>query len=282
MEQLPVGTIHAMRVQKKTDKGYILVKGSMKAMLETTETYEEENLLDVFVYINDKKELLATTTMPTAVVGSYGWVTVKDTIPHLGSFVSIGIEDEVLIFKEDLPAFPSVWPAAGDKLYVTLKTDAKNRLLAIPAKESDFQDLFDFAENVELNAPVQGTIIRVDREGAVLLTEDNYRGFIHYTEREKEPRLGQFVSGRVIEVKENGTLNVSLKPMKHERLEDDGERILAYLEKVGGEMPFGDRSDAQAIRENFQMSKSAFKRALGGLMRQKKVEQRDGKTFLLT
>lgn len=281
MQALPVGTIHAMRVQEATAGGYIVVKGTMRATLITMETYEEEDLIDVFLYQNNDNELIATTSTPSVVVGTYGWVEVKDKIPHLGVFVSIGIADEVLIFKEDLPAFKSVWPEPGDKLYVTLKVDRKNRLLANPATERIFEDLFEFAENVELNETVKGRIIRVDREGAVILTEENYRGFIHYTERDREPRLGEFVTGRVIELKENGTLNVSLKPMKHERLESDAEKILAYLEEVGGEMDFGDRSDATAIRNTFQMSKSAFKRALGGLMRQKKIEQRDGKTFLL-
>src|SRR5699024_11877284 len=83
-----------------------------------------------------------------------------------------------------------------DKLFVTLKADSKDRLLAIPAKESYFQDMFQFANNVDLNEQVTGRIIRVDREGAVIYTDDGYRGLIHNTEREKEPRLGQSVTGR--------------------------------------------------------------------------------------
>src|SRR5699024_8137084 len=170
----------------------------------------------------------------------------------------------------------------GDQLYVTLDTDKKGRLLAVPATEKVFNDLYGFATEVELNDAVVGRAIRVDREGTVIFTDENYRGFIHHTEREKEPRLGEQVTGRVVEVKEDGTLNVSLMPLKHERMSDDAEKILMFLEKTeDGSMPFGDRSDPEKIRATFGMSKSAFKRALGRLMKERKIEQQDGKTYLV-
>lgn len=282
MTQLPVGTVHTMRITEKTNEGFLLTKGTMKALLPIhDENYEIDDFIDVFLYTNKEQKLLATTEIPDVVVGVYNWAEVVDVIPHLGVFITIGIDEDVLIFSEDLPMFKSVWPKPGDKLYVTLKTDGKNRLLAVPASENIVADLFSFAENIDLNSEVTGRVIRVDREGAVMITDKNYRGFIHHTERDVEPRLGEQVTGRVIEVKEDGSLNVSLLPMKHERMDDDAEKILAFLQEAGGEMAFGDKSDPEAIRSTFQMSKSAFKRALGRLMKEKKVEQRDGKTYQL-
>ena len=78
-----------------------------------------------------------------------------------------------------------------------------------------------------------------------------------------EPRLGQDVQVRIIDVKDDGSLNASLLPRKHERLSDDAEKIFAYLQDVGGKMPFGDKSAPEEIQEMFDMSKAAFKRALG-------------------
>src|SRR5699024_10096224 len=100
------------------------------------------------------------------------------------------------------------------------------------------------------------------------------------TERDVEPRFGQYITGRVIEVKEDGTLNVSLLPLKHERINDDAERILAFLKEHHGEMSFGDTSDPEAIRETFQMSKSAIKRTLGHVIKTKLITQQEGKTIL--
>lgn len=278
-------TIHTMTVREKTSEGYILEKAGESVLLPfhvADREMETGSLVDVFVYLNKKEQRTATATLPKMIPGSYGWAEVKDVIPGLGVFADIGIEEEVLVSSDDLPPLQRAWPHPGDELYVTFTTDKKGRLLAVPATEKVFEDLYGFASDVELNDQVTGHAIRVDREGTVILTEENFRGFIHYTEREQEPRLGEKVTGRVIEVKEDGTLNVSLMPLKHERMDDDAEKILHYLEKTNeGSMPFGDRSSPEDIRATFQMSKSAFKRALGRLMKERKIEQRDGKTFLL-
>src|SRR5699024_5231278 len=112
------------------------------------------------------------------------------------------------------------------------------------------------------------------------ISEDMYRAFLHHTERDREPRLGQFVTGRIIEVKEDGTVNISLKPLKQDRIDDDAEVILTYLKENDGVIPFTDKSDPNDIRKTFNFSKSAFKRALGRLMKNEKVEQKEGKTYL--
>ena len=106
-----------------------------------------------------------------------------------------------------------------------------------------------------------------------------YRIFVHESERKAEPRLGQDVQVRIIDVKEDGSMNGSLLPRKHERLSDDAEAILAYLTSVGGKMPFGDKSTPEEINEMFGMSKASFKRALGTLMKARKISQQDGRTY---
>lgn len=213
-------------------------------------------------------------------VGTFSWVTVckkeKNEV-----FVDIGTSEPVVIPERDLPQLRSVWPNVGDRLYVTVKRNSKGEIFAVPAKERQFSHLINHAENVDLNETIRGTVIRTAREGTVMLTEEGYRGFIHRSEREVEPRLGEEITGRVIEVKEDGTLNVSLKPLKHERIDNDAEVILQYLQNQGGEMDYSDRSDPEQIRSTFKMSKAAFKRALGRLMKERKIEQRDGKTYLI-
>ncbi|HEY4578433.1 MAG TPA: DNA-binding protein, partial [Savagea sp.] len=118
--------------------------------------------------------------------------------------------------------------------------------------------------------------------GTFLLTEEPlYRIFVHESERREEPRLGEELSVRIVDVKEDGTLNGSLLPRKEERLDDDAEVIWDYLNTVGGRMPFTDKSDPVEIKEMFQMSKGAFKRALGRLMKERKVVQQDGWTEIV-
>src|SRR5690625_1859817 len=281
---LALGTIHTMRIGEKVNNGYSLTKGTFQITLpieHSDEKLVEGENVDVFLFKDRQEKVVASTLIPKIVIGIYDWAKVVDVIPGLGVFVDIGTTVEVLVPKDDLPTFQKAWPLPGDKLYVTLSLDKQERLLCRVAKEATFDDVIRVATNVSLNDKVKGTIIRTDREGAVVLTEEGYRGFIHHSEREREPRLGQAVTGRVIEVKENGTINVSLLPMKHERMGDDAENIFAFIEKSDGVIPYSNKSDPDEIREIFQMSKSAFKRALGKLMKEGKVEQRDGKTWKL-
>ena len=118
--------------------------------------------------------------------------------------------------------------------------------------------------------------------GSFLLGVDNpYRIFVHESERATEPRLGQDVNVRIIDVKDDGSMNGSLLPRKHERISDDAQKILTYLEEVGGKMPFGDKSSPEEIQEMFHVSKAAFKRALGTLMKARKIKQQNGWTELI-
>lgn len=274
-----IGTIQRMKVKKQVDGGYLLAKRFFETILpgsETEETLSINEEVDVFLFAEE-----ATLKLPNAIVGTFAWAKVTEVDKDVGALVDIGTTKNILIPKHDLPTFLPVWPEAGDQLYVTLRVTKNGELFAVPAKERHFEDLIDEAIGVELNDYVEGIIIRAAREGSVMITSNNYRGFIHRTEREREVRLGETVSARVIEVKEDGTLNLSLKPLKHKRIDQDSETILRYLLDAGGEMDYSDRSNPEEIQAAFQMSKAAFKRALGRLMKENKVKQIDGKTILI-
>ncbi|MDY0395342.1 hypothetical protein RWE15_14045 [Virgibacillus halophilus] len=171
-------------------------------------------------------------------------------------------------------------PLSGISFFVTLGKDRRGRLLAIPATEGIINHYREWADEDYLNKYVTGRIYRTNREGSALWTDEDFRGFIHHSERKQEPRIGEEVTGRVIAVKEDGTLNITLLPLKQESITDDAAAILEYLKEQDGMMLFSDKSDPDDIRSVFDISKSAFKRALGSLMKAEKIEQRDGKTFL--
>ncbi|WP_217589431.1 CvfB family protein [Lentibacillus saliphilus] len=283
MTQTLAGFIQTMTVKRVIDTGYVLYHEDTEALLhlaESDQELSENDAVDVFLYIDKKGQLTATTTLPKITRDAYGWCNVVEVIPNLGAFVNIGTTKDMLVSKDDLPLFERAWPKTDDKLYVTLGLDRKGRLLALPATEGVIQNMMAYAPEDLLNETVSGYVYHTSREGTALITGDHYRGFIHHTERKDEPRLGEFVTGRVIEVKEDGTINVSLRPLKQHSMSDDAEQILAYLKDNGGQMPFGDKSDPDDIRGTFSISKAAFKRALGKLLKDGYIEQRDGWTFL--
>src|SRR5699024_5760255 len=284
MNNLLIGTIQTMTVLRKIDTGYVLQKDTSEALLHHNETEDElqtDQEIDVFLYQDKKEQAIATTKLPHVQMDVYDWTEVVEVIPDLGAFVDIGTGKDMLVSSDDLPLFEDVWPKKEDMLYVTLGRDQKGRLLAIPATEGVFAREFELAPEHLFNAPIQGHVYLTGREGAAMITKENYRGFIHHTASKQEPRIRQLIQGRVTKVKEDDTINVSLRPLKQHSMREDADAILELLEESDGMIPFSNKSDPEDIRGTFNISKAAFKRALGMLMKENKIEQRDGNTYLL-
>lgn len=283
MDTLPVGTIQVMTVDRSTEHGYVLTSDDKEALLhhnEATDDIAIGDAIKVFIYTDKKGNISASMQLPAVTIDSYNWADVVEVKADLGVFVDIGTTKDILVSKDDLPLYEHVWPVTGDKLFVTLGKDRRGRLLALPATEGIINHYREWAPEEHLNKIVTGRVYRTSKEGTAIWTDEDYRGFIHHSERKKEPRMGEKVTGRVIAVKEDGTLNITLLPLKKESIPADADMILEYIEAQDGMMLFSDKSDPEDIRNVFHISKAAFKRALGSLMKAGKIEQRDGKTYL--
>ncbi|KYG89642.1 DNA-binding protein [[Bacillus] sp. KCTC 13219] len=284
MNELRSGQVVELTVLEQQGSRYVLTNGDAEIplnMSEVAETVAAGERITVFLYADRRGELQATTALPTILEGQYNWARVLK-VTREGAVVDIGTSREVIVKAEDLPALQELWPQPGDHLFMTLRTDRNGDLFGRLATEEKVNELYEGAFDEMYNKNIIARPYRLLPVGSFLIGIDTpYRIFVHSSEMKAEPRLGQDVQVRVIDVKEDGSLNGSLLPRKHERLGDDAERIYAYLESVGGKMPFGDKSTPEEIQEMFEMSKGAFKRALGSLMKAGKIKQQDGWTELL-
>ncbi|MER2108169.1 MAG: S1-like domain-containing RNA-binding protein [Solibacillus sp.] len=278
------GQVVTLTVLDEQGSRYTLTNGDVELPLNKSDVLEElaiGDTLKVFLYTDRRGELQATTAIPTITEADYGWARVLKVTKE-GAFCDIGTSREVLVRAEDLPALDEVWPQAGDQLYMTLRPDRNGDLFGRLITEEKVTELYEGALEDAFNKNILARPYRLLPVGSFLLGVDSpYRIFIHSSEMTAEPRLGQDVQVRIIDVKEDGSLNGSLLPRKHERLGDDAEKIFAYLESVGGKMPFGDKSAPEEVQEMFGMSKGAFKRALGTLMKARKITQQDGWTEIV-
>lgn len=132
------------------------------------------------------------------------------------------------------------------------------------------------AENVKRGDPITGKVYNVTDEGAFILTDEKYIGLIHKDEQAHPLKIGMVVEGRVTFVRPDGRINLSLRPQKEVARVVDAEKILEYIKKRNGSMPFNDSSPPEIIKERFGISKAAFKRALGKLLKEGLVEEREG------
>ncbi|EOI00404.1 hypothetical protein UAY_01507 [Enterococcus moraviensis ATCC BAA-383] len=262
---------------------YFLQKNGITLRLSKEEGHHEiGEAVEGFGYMNQKQEPEMTTMIPTARIGQYAFGTVTGTRRDLGAFVDIGLKDkDVVVSLDELPVMRELWPKKGDQLMVSLKVDNKERIWGELADEKIFKAMAKPGTEELKNENISGVVYRLKMIGSFVLTDDFYIAFIHPSERYQEPRLGERVNGRVIGVRPDGTLNISLKPRGYEVISDDAAMILTFLERSADhKIPFTDKSNPEEIKQTFGISKAQFKRAIGNLLKQGKITQEAGFTSL--
>ncbi len=284
MEQLKSGFTATLKVVGREGSRWVLEGDEDPIMMNVSdadEALQEGDEVQVFLYTNRRGQLTATMRMPNMTSETFGWARVIRVDDREGVYVDIGSSFEVLVNRADMPRIRSLWPQVDDALYMTLRTDLGGNIFGRLATEEKVQEQLIEAPTSLHNQNVKARAYRLLPVGSFMLSvPENYRIFIHNSQQEKEPRLGHEVDVRIIGIRDDGTLNGSLLPRKEERLGDDAETVFRYLTEVGGRMPFTDKSTPEEIKEMFDLSKAAFKRALGKLMKEGKIVQNDGWTSL--
>ena len=274
------GTVQFLEVIKKEGSTYHLKTEEdtyirMNASA-SDEEYEIGEDVSAFIYPNRSGELFAAPVVPTVGIDKYGFAKVSE-VNRDGAYVDIGAPREILVPWIDLPKLKSVWPKEGDEIYMKLRAESDNQLYGRLISENEVAERFtplkkaDFAELK--NKWLEGRPYRLLKVGTFLLTDDGRKVFVHESEREDEPRLGELKKFRVIGINDEGEINGSFLKQAYKKMDDDSEKILDYLTKNGGSMPLNDKSSPEDIKEAFNMSKGAFKRALGRLMKEGRIEQ---------
>ncbi|MBD3948325.1 hypothetical protein I4Q36_05770 [Tuanshanicoccus lijuaniae] len=241
----------------------------------TEDTYTTGEQIEGLIYENRFGKRVMQTELPDIRPGYYGWGVVNSTRKDLGVFVDIGLLDkEVVLSLDDLPENRLLWPKKGDKLYVTYKVDAKNRMWAQLADYETIACLFTKAPKGMMNQTIEATVFQVKLAGVLAITEHGYRVFIHESEMTNDVRVGEQLSVRVINVARDGSLNASMKPRAHEAISDDAQMLLAILEKSPVKfLGLHDKSNPDMIQSQLGISKAQFKRAVGQLLKQGKIRQ---------
>ena len=272
-----LGTVISGMVTDENSQAYFVQKDGITFALAKEEgAHQIGEMVKGFVYTDMRQKLRLTTKDIASTRTTYGWGTVTDVRRDLGVFVDTGIpEKEIVVSLDVLPEMKELWPKKGDRLYIKLDVDRKDRIWGLPAEAEVFQKMAGPAYDNMQNQTWPAIVYRLKLSGTfVYLPENNMLGFIHPSERYAEPRLGQVLDVRVIGFREvDRTLNLSLKPRSFEMLENDAQMILTYLESNGGFMTLNDKSSPEDIKATFGISKGQFKKALGGLMKAKKIKQ---------
>jgi len=274
-----IGEVNRLSVNRKTDIGYMLESDEDQVFLHFNESMHEElspnDQVDAFLYFDQKGRLAATLKTPIITASRPGFLKVTDVVESLGVFLDMGIAKELLLSKDDLSFDLTQWPEVGDMIYVNLRIKGK-----FVARVSSKQDvILEPTEPIKLKSTVQAYVQKIGREGLNLLTPEGHWIFVHKDHIKQHVRLGELVEVKVTFESEKG-YSGSLAPQKEVAIYEDANFILSYVVRHQG-MPYTSDASPEDIKQVFNMSKKAFKRALGHLYKERKIDFVDGKTVLV-
>jgi len=281
--RLQMGDYNQLEVLRITDFSYILGDGETEVFLHKRQANGEIEVgskVNVFLYYDNQKRITATMNHPIIDQDKAGWVEVVDINFHLGAFLQIGIQKDLLLSRDDLSHMKKEWPQKGDMVFATLKV-SKNQLTAKLISRYQIKDYIKPTEPLVVGEKYEAYNVYKTEEGTVFFTKEGHYIFVYFKHLRKTYRLGEKETIIITIDKGDFTYNGSVNEQKELMMDEDAGRIVSYLQRHHGEMEYTDKTDAEVITQIFHMSKGAFKRALGTLYKQKLVLLEDGKTTLI-
>ena len=263
---MELGKKQMLTVVKVVDFGVYLGSENEKVLLPKKQVpvgLELGDPIEVFLYRDSSDRMIATTHEPMLQLGQMALLTVAQ-VGKFGAFLDWGLEKDLFLpFREQTY---KVKP--GDKILVGLYIDKSDRLCGTmkvynylqtdsPYKKDDHVEgiIYESSDNF-------GMFVAVDDKYSALIPKKDITGSLH---------PGQRIKARITEVKEDGKLTLSVKEKAFIQMDTDAKIVLDKIEEYGGKLPFNDKADAELIKKEFDMSKNAFKRAVGHLYKERKI-----------
>jgi uncharacterized protein len=218
--------------------------------------------VDVFVYLDSEARPIATTRKAKLEIGEVAFLEVTE-VTRFGAFVDWGMPKELLVpFAEQTTDM-----RAGSRYAVGLYLDDSGRF-AGTMKISEMLGMGE-AEWKE-DEWVEGEAWRDEPEiGLFVIVERAFVGLVPRSEPHSLSR-GQAARFRVSNILRDGKIELSLRGHAHQELDKDAKAILAALQRPNAPK-IGDKSSPDEIRDAFGISKKAFKRAVGRLLKERAV-----------
>ncbi|WP_342565032.1 S1-like domain-containing RNA-binding protein [Paenibacillus sp. FSL R7-0345] len=288
---LIAGTIVTLEVLREVSPyGYFLGAGDQDVMLHYTELVGSKpkigSKVEVFIFFDTEDRLAATMKKPFLTLGELALLEVADIHPRLGCFLEMGLGRQLLLPIGELPELIELRPQIGDKVFVLMEHDKQGRLRAKLAGEQELAPLAFSAPESWRGQNVTARVYRPLQMGTFVVIDGGVLGFgvigmIHSSERSRLLRLGEQVEARVSHIREDGRVNLAMTQRKEIGRDVDSAALLEFLHsRPGGAMPYSDATPPEIIKQRFGISKSAFKRAMGKLMKEGLITQKENWTYL--
>lgn len=246
--------------ETRTDEERVLLPGKW-----VPAGIQEGDRVEVFIYKDSKDRIIATTADPKLKMGEYAVLRVV-SVQKIGAFLDWGLEKDLFLpYKEQC-----VKVREGDEILVRLYIDKSKRLCA---SMRGLYEMLSMDSPYKAGETVHGRVYEFSNNfGAFVAVDDTYSALIPRYEDHSSLRIGEVIEAKVVEVKPDGKLTLTMRDKAYIQMEADAERVLEILEQYAGVLPFTDKASPEIIMRETQLSKNAFKRAVGRLYREQKIE----------
>lgn len=265
---IAIGQYNDLRIIKKTEEGLILTAGEKEVLLPYVEVPQNAEIgdnLNVFVFMQKDGRLMATTKKPLACVGDFAYLTVVDEAEDGSAFMDIGLGKDIYVPKREQkrPMFK------GDKHVVYVFLDESNDRMLASSKLVNYVEEND----IDLEEGDEVSLLIVDRSdlGYNAIIDNKYIGLLYTNELFDELNAGETRKGWIKKIRIEGKIDLSLQPMGYGHILETKDVLLADLKDSGGVISLGDKSSPDDIYYRFKISKSAFKKAIGGLYKDRLI-----------
>ena len=229
--------------------------------------------IEVFLYKDSKDRLIATTREPRIQLGQIALLKVAE-VGKIGAFLDWGLEKDLLLpFKQQTKKVNE-----GEECLVALYIDKSGRLCAT----------MNVYEYLESNAPynvgdhVTGRVYQISEQfGAFVAVDDKYSALIPKKELYGDVKINRIIEARVAMKKEDGRLDLAIREKAYLQMDEDAEAVYSVIQDFDGTVPFTDKADPELIKKEFGLSKAAFKRAVGKLLKERRIEITESSIHIL-
>lgn len=269
---IELGKYNKLVVSKERDFGFFLKdeRGEEvllpKSLLDGN-TINLDDEIEVFVYLDSSDRRVATMKKPIITVGEVGYLEVVSQ-SSFGAFCNNGLEKDLFVpIREQRFKLLD-----GKKYLIHAYIDKTGRI----AGTTEVDGYLDVAEEGSFKVDDVVSCITYARSGGETLKvaiDGKYRGIILGNEHDEVIYPGDTVEARVKRIYEDGVIGLSTRKKRLDAREEIKEKILSYLKRNNGFMEFNDKSNPEDIKREFKTSKNYFKMALGGLMKEGRIEQ---------
>jgi predicted RNA-binding protein (virulence factor B family) len=268
---IELGKIQTLTVIRKTPIGlYLNSKGgpdSDDLLLPNNQAPRDAAIgaaIEVFVYRDSEDRMIATVKRPKLTIGELAFLQVVE-VTEIGAFLDWGLEKDLFLpFREQREQV-----VKGGTYLVGLYIDKSNRLSAT----TKIANLLSSESPYKVNERVRGIIYSINPAiGAFVAVADQYHGLIPVKELYENYTEGDRVEVRIKKIQPDGKLELSVRNPAKTEIEGDAAKIMERLAANGGTLPLNDHSAPEQIKAELSMSKAAFKRAVGRLLKEGAVK----------